>query len=127
MVKEIRKCETCRYSTRDYIEYVDKDGRTKIRVMSGYEFVRCNMVKILLRNKNSGEPVRVPNHFAYCCPFYRSRYGFTKVNYIPYEEIDEKCSRHLYVKKYGINSIPMDVILACGKCGREYRARLVIG
>ena len=126
MVKEVPSCEMCKYSMRDYMEYKDRSGkiRRKYLVSSGY--VRCFRVRELLRNKDSDLPVRVPNYFAYCCPFFRHRYGHTKVLYKIYDEIDLECIEYLYVAEYGINSIPMEVLFACANCGNTYKGRLKI-
>ena len=126
MVKEVPSCEMCKYSMRDYEEYRDRSGKIRRKYLTSSGYVRCFRVRELLRNKENDLPVRVPNYFAYCCPFFRRRHGYTKVLYKIYDEIDLECIKYLYVAEYGINSIPMEVLFACAKCGNTYRGRLKI-
>ena len=126
MVKEVPSCEMCKYSMRDYEEYRDRSGKIRRKYLTSSGYVRCFRVQELLRNKDSDLPVRVPNYFAYCCPFFRRKHGYTKVLYKIYDEVDLECVKYLYVAEYGINSIPMEVLFACANCGSRYRGRLKI-
>ena len=126
MVKEVPSCEMCKYIMRDYMEYKDRSGKIRRKYLTRSGYVRCFRVRELLRNKENDLPVRVPNYFAYCCPFFRRRHGHTKILYKTYDEIDLECVKYLYVAEYGINSIPMEVLFACANCGSVYRGRLKI-
>ena len=126
MVKEVPSCEMCKYSMRDYEEYRDRSGKIRRKYLTSSGYVRCFKVREILRNKENDLPVRVPNYFAYCCPFFRRRHGYTKILYKIYDEIDLECVKYLYIAKYGIGSIPMEVLFACAKCGNTYRGRLKI-
>ena len=126
MVKEVPSCEMCKYSMRDYMEYKDRSGKIRRKYLTSSGYVRCFRVRELLRNKENDLPVRVPNYFAYCCPFFRRKHGYTKILYKIYDEIDLECVEYLYIAEYGINSIPMEVLFGCVHCGSRYRGRLKI-